>query len=126
MAEGTSPRGADLVRHIRRLVDESGVNDNEFFRNFKAGKVSLDGVKTVGQQFFHYNRTFTQTMAGVCFRTESEMTRPRLAQTVVSELCGGPEGPHFPPFQKAVAGIGVNGPDARRRPPRTAERDKLA
>lgn len=125
MAEGTSPRGADLVRHIRRLIDESGVNDNEFFRNFKAGKVSLDGVKTVGQQFFHYNRTFTQTMAGLCFRTESEMTRLRLAQTVVSELGGGHDDPHFTLFQKALAGIGVKIDDDPRRVPRTAETDKF-
>lgn len=124
MANGTVPQGAALVRHIRRLVDEAGVNDNEFYRNFRSGKVSLAGVKTVAQQFFHYNRTFTQTMAGLCHRTESETIRLRLGQTVVSELGGGNGDPHFVLFEKALAGIKVTLDDYR-RVPRTPETEQF-
>lgn len=120
MDGGKSLQGVDLLNHIRRAVAESGVNDNEFFRNFRSGKVSLAGVKTVGQQFFHYNRTFTQTMAGLCYRTESETIRLKLAQTVVSELGGGNGDPHFTLFEKALAGINVTLDDYR-QVPRTAE-----
>ncbi|HEY6924261.1 MAG TPA: iron-containing redox enzyme family protein [Steroidobacteraceae bacterium] len=117
-------KGLELLRRMRLAVAESGVNDNAFFRNFKTGQVPLATVKTVCQQFFHYNRTFTQTMAGLCFRTESETIRLRLAQTVVSELGAGHGDPHFTLFEKALAGIGITLDDYR-GVPRTAETEQF-
>ncbi len=130
MDDRTSLQGVQLLQHVKRAIAESGVNDNEFFRLFKTGKVPLAGVKAVGQQFFHYNRTFTKTMAGLCYRTESETIRLRLAQTVVSELGGGNGDPHFVLFEKALNSIGVTldiggALDDLRAVPRTPETEQF-
>lgn len=97
----------DVIERIKRLIIESRINDNEFYRTFRKAPLPKAKLKEVFQQYYYYIRTFPQILAGTSYRVDSELVRLKLARTVVSEL--GEEGgyPHFVMFENVLAGVGV-------------------
>lgn len=83
--------------------------ENEFFRTFRSGDISVEDVKMFSDQYYLYIRTFPQILAGLCARVEEEGVRRELAKTIVSELGGGGEGgqEHFKMYEQAVAALGI-------------------
>ncbi|MGS1023954.1 TenA family transcriptional regulator [Burkholderia glumae] len=111
--EAQSVFGTELVNRIKQAVVDSGINDNVFYRTFRAGRLPLDGVKPVFQQYYYYIRTFPQILAGLSHRVDNETIRLKLARTVVSELGDGVGEAHFLMFERVLSGIGVELDDYR-------------
>lgn len=81
--------------------------ENDFFRSFRSGDITIEDVKMFSDQYYLYIRTFPQILAGLCARVEQESVRKELAKTIVSEL-GGSEGQiHFKLYEQAVEPLGV-------------------
>jgi pyrroloquinoline-quinone synthase len=99
--------GMELVNKIKQAVQESGINDNAFYRTFRAGRLPLEGVKPVFQQYYYYIRTFPQILAGLSHRVDNETIRLKLSRTVVSELGDGVGEAHFLMFERVLTGLGV-------------------
>ncbi|MEO3783697.1 iron-containing redox enzyme family protein [Actinocorallia sp. B10E7] len=102
-----------IVDKIKQMVEDSGINDNEFYRTFKKEPLPLETVKEVFQQYYLYIRTFPQILSGLAPRVDDELIRLKLSRTVVSELGDGRGDPHYVMFEKALAGIGVELEDYR-------------
>jgi pyrroloquinoline-quinone synthase len=105
--------GMAVVSNIKRMVLESGINDNEFYRTFKREPLPLPVLKEVFQQYYYYIRTFPQILAGAAHRVDDERIRLKLARTVVSELGDNVGDPHFIMFEKVLAAVGVTLDDWR-------------
>jgi pyrroloquinoline-quinone synthase len=96
-----------LLSNIKKMIEEAHINDNAFYKQFRATKLCPETMKTVFQQYYYYIRTFPQILAGASARTSSELVRMKLARTVVSELGDGIGDPHFIMFEKVLASLGV-------------------
>lgn len=105
--EAQSVFGMELVNKIKEAVHASGINDNVFYRTFRTGRLPLEGVKPVFQQYYYYIRTFPQILAGLSHRVGNETIRLKLSRTVVSELGDGVGEAHFLMFERVLAGLGV-------------------
>jgi pyrroloquinoline-quinone synthase len=106
--------GLELVAKIKRLVVESNINDNAFYRTFRARKLSPAALKGVFQNYYYYIRTFPKILAGLTGRVDDELVRMKLSRTVVSELGDNGEGkPHFIMFEDVLAAVGVELDDWR-------------
>ena len=100
--------GQGLIARIKHLVLESNINDNAFYRTFKAAPLDATKLKDVFQQYYYYIRTFPQILAGLAGRVDNEVVRMKLSRTVVSELGDNGEGkPHFVMFEDVLASVGV-------------------
>ncbi|CAM3163582.1 TenA family transcriptional regulator [Pseudomonas floridensis] len=99
--------GEEIILSMKAMIDESGINTNEFYQTFRKAPLPKTTLKKVFQQYFYYIRTFPQILAGTSHRTESEVIRMKLARTVVSELGDGVGEPHFIMFERVLAGVGV-------------------
>jgi pyrroloquinoline-quinone synthase len=100
--------GQTLIAEIKDLIDESGINTNDFYMTFRKEPLDPSTLKHVFQQYYYYIRTFPQILAGLSARVDSELIRMKLARTVVSELGDNGEGkPHFQMFEDVLAGVGV-------------------
>lgn len=100
-------RGEQVVESIKRMVVQSNINDNDFYRTFRSAQLSPSAMKNVFQQYYYYIRTFPQILAGTSHRVDSELVRMKLARTVVSELGDGIGDAHFVMFEKVLAAVGV-------------------
>lgn len=104
---------ADIIERLRKIVIDSGINDNRFFRLFQTTPLGKDELSTAFQQYYYYIRTFPQILAGLSHRVDSEEVRLELAKTVVSELGQG-EGPaHFQMFESLMRSVGIDLADHR-------------
>lgn len=102
-----------VVERVKRMVDESGINENAFYQTFRKKPLSLEILKEVFQQYYLYIRTFPQILSGLAPRVEDELIRQKISRTVVSELGDGEGDPHFIMFETALKGIGVELGDYR-------------
>lgn len=102
-----------VVERVKRMVDESGINENAFYQTFRKKPLSLEILKEVFQQYYLYIRTFPQILSGLAPRVEDELIRQKISRTVVSELGDGEGDPHFIMFETALKGIGVELSDYR-------------
>ncbi|WP_254446391.1 iron-containing redox enzyme family protein [Pantoea sp. CCBC3-3-1] len=97
----------NLVATIRKMIDDSGINENSFYKTFQKEALPLETVKEIFQQYYYYIRTFPQILSGLAPRVDDELIRLKICRTVVSELGDGKGDAHFIMFEKALAGIGV-------------------
>lgn len=101
------------VEQVKKMVAESGINENVFYETFRKEPLPSAVLKEVFQQYYLYIRTFPQILSGLAPRVEDELIRKKISRTVVSEL-GDDEGePHFVMFENALKGIGVELDDYR-------------
>lgn len=100
-------RGDVVIARIKELIEESNINDNEFYRTFRATTLPAPILKEVFQQYYYYIRTFPQILAGTSHRVTNETIRMKLARTVVSELGDGIGDPHFRMFERVLDSVGV-------------------
>ncbi|QHE95558.1 iron-containing redox enzyme family protein [Pseudomonas cannabina pv. alisalensis] len=105
--ESDSLTGEEIILSMKQMIDESGINENVFYKTFRKAPLAQPVLKRVFQQYFYYIRTFPQILAGTSHRTENELIRMKLARTVVSELGDGVGEPHFLMFQRVLKGVGV-------------------
>jgi pyrroloquinoline-quinone synthase len=103
----TSTEGAAVVDAIRTMIDESGINENDFYKTLQKEPLPTDVLKEVFQQYYLYIRTFPQILAGLAPRVDDELIRMKLSRTVVSELGDMGGDAHFVMFEKSLAGVGV-------------------
>lgn len=99
--------GQQALQNIKAMIEDSGINHNEFYQHFRAAPLALPTLKKVFQEYFYYIRTFPQILAGTSHRVESELIRMKLARTVVSELGDGVGEAHFIMFERVLSGVGV-------------------
>jgi pyrroloquinoline-quinone synthase len=102
-----------VVERVKKMVAESGINENTFYQTFRKKPLSREVLKEVFQQYYLYIRTFPQILSGLAPRVEDELIRQKISRTVVSELGDGEGDPHFIMFEKALKGIGVELDDYR-------------
>ncbi|WP_275556712.1 iron-containing redox enzyme family protein [Mixta sp. Marseille-Q2659] len=105
--------GKGLVEEIREMIEESGINENSFYKTFQQEALPLATVKQIFQQYYYYIRTFPQILSGLAPRVDDELIRLKICRTVVSELGDGKGDAHYIMFEKALAGIGVTLDDYR-------------
>lgn len=55
----------NLIEEIREMINNSGINENEFYKTFQKEVLPLDTVKTIFQQYYYYIRTFPQILSGL-------------------------------------------------------------
>lgn len=103
----------DIIDRLKTVVDESGINENRFFRSFQAAPLDKDELATAFQQYYYYIRTFPQILAGLSHRVDSEEVRLELAKTVVSELGQGHGPAHFQMFESLMQSVGITLDDYR-------------
>lgn len=104
----SQPLGQELIARIKQLVIDSNINDNAFYRTFKAAPLDPGKLKEVFQQYYYYIRTFPQILSGLSSRVDNEIVRMKLSRTVVSELGDNGEGKaHFAMFEDVLASVGV-------------------
>ncbi|WP_368877206.1 TenA family transcriptional regulator [Providencia vermicola] len=96
-----------LIKEIREMINNSGINENEFYKTFQKKELPLDIVKIIFQQYYYYIRTFPQILSGLAPRVTDELVRLKICRTVVSELGDGKGDAHYIMFEKALAGIGI-------------------
>jgi hypothetical protein len=72
-------RGETLIAEIKELIQESGINTNEFYRTFRRNQLDPSTLKLVFQQYYYYIRTFPQILAGLSARVDSELIRMKRA-----------------------------------------------
>jgi pyrroloquinoline-quinone synthase len=104
---------AAVVERVKKMVAESGINENVFYKTFRKEPLPLEVVKEVFQQYYLYIRTFPQILSGLAPRVDDELIRQKISRTVVSELGDGEGDPHFVMFEQALKGIGVELDDYR-------------
>jgi pyrroloquinoline-quinone synthase len=95
------------------MIEDSGINENAFYKTLRKEPLPKEVLKEVFQQYFYYIRTFPQILAGLAARVDDEVIRLKCARTVVSELGDGHGDAHYVMFEKALAGIGVELDDYR-------------
>jgi pyrroloquinoline-quinone synthase len=105
--------GTATVDQIKKMIVESGINENAFYQTFRNAPLPREVVKEVFQNYYLYIRTFPQILAGLATRVEDELIRNKLSRTVVSELGDDHDEPHFIMFEKVLRGIGVELDDYR-------------
>ncbi|GAB3667692.1 hypothetical protein GCM10027589_33710 [Actinocorallia lasiicapitis] len=105
--------GTGIVEQIKAMIEESGINHNDFYRTFQKEPLPLDVVKEIFQQYYLYIRTFPQILSGLAPRVDDELIRLKISRTVVSELGDGHGEPHFKMFEASLKGIGVELDDYR-------------
>ncbi|MFY9809079.1 MAG: iron-containing redox enzyme family protein [Pseudonocardiaceae bacterium] len=111
--QDTITDGMATVEQIKKMIDDSGINDNQFYKTLQKEPLPLGVMKEVFQQYYLYIRTFPGILSGLAPRVDDELIRMKISRTVVSEL-GDMEGDaHFLMFEKALAGIGVELDDYR-------------
>lgn len=71
------------------MIEDSNINDNEFYQTFQREPLPLPKLKTVFQQYYYYILTFPQILAGTAHIVDNEYIRMQLARTAVSELGDG-------------------------------------
>ncbi|MEQ4532499.1 MAG: iron-containing redox enzyme family protein [Mixta sp.] len=101
------------MEEIREMIEESGINENSFYKTFQQEALPLATVKQIFQQYYYYIRTFPQILSGLAPRVDDELIRLKICRTVVSELGDGKGDAHYIMFEKALAGIGVTLDDYR-------------
>ena len=99
--------GKATVEQIKKMIDDSGINENEFYKTLRKEPLPLDVMKDVFQQYYLYIRTFPAILSGLAPRVDDELIRMKISRTVVSELGDMHGDPHFVMFEKSLAGIGV-------------------
>jgi pyrroloquinoline-quinone synthase len=100
--------GPALVAKIKRMVVDSNINQNEFYRTFRSKRIPPPALKAAFQNYYYYIRTFPKILAGLSARVDNETIRMKLARTVVSELGDNGEGKaHFVMFEDVLAAVGV-------------------
>jgi pyrroloquinoline-quinone synthase len=105
--------GTAVVERIKKMIAESGINENVFYQTFRRAPLPKEVLKEVFQQYYLYIRTFPQILSGLAPRVDDELIRQKISRTVVSEL-GDDEGePHFIMFENVLKGIGVELDDYR-------------
>ncbi|EOE0521757.1 iron-containing redox enzyme family protein [Providencia stuartii] len=97
----------NLIEEIREMINNSGINENEFYKTFQKEVLPLDTVKTIFQQYYYYIRTFPQILSGLAPRVSDELIRLKICRTVVSELGDGKGDAHYIMFENVLAGIGI-------------------
>jgi pyrroloquinoline-quinone synthase len=103
----------EVVKEIKKMIAESGLNDNAFYRTFKSRHLDPATLKNVFQQYYYYIRTFPRILAGTSHNVESEFIRMKLARTVVSELGDNIGDPHFIMFERVLKSVGITLDDWR-------------
>jgi pyrroloquinoline-quinone synthase len=104
---------SEVCATIRQAIDAFDLNDNSFFRSFRAKPLSHEQLTFICQQYYLYIRTFPRLLAGLSHRVDSEDVRMWLARTVVSELGEGHGLPHFKLFERVLDSVGVHIQDYR-------------
>lgn len=99
--------GMATVEQIKMMIDESGINENAFYKTLQKEPLPLDVMKEVFQQYYLYIRTFPQILSGLAPRVDDELIRMKISRTVVSELGDMHGDAHFVMFEKSLAGVGV-------------------
>ncbi len=102
-----------VLERVKKMVDESGINENVFYQTFRKEPLPRQVLKDVFQQYYLYIRTFPQILSGLAPRVDNELIRQKISRTVVSELGDGEGDPHFIMFEQALKGIGVELDDYR-------------
>lgn len=105
--------GTEVIARIKQMIEDSGINENAFYKTLRKEPLPKDVLKEVFQQYYYYIRTFPQILAGLAARVDDEFIRLKSARTVVSELGDGHGDAHYVMFEKALAGIGVELDDYR-------------
>lgn len=105
--------GQAVVDQIKQMIDESGINENVFYRTFRKEPLPREVLKEVFQQYYLYIRTFPQILSGLAPRVDDELIRLKISRTVVSELGDGHGDPHFKMFEAVLKGVGVELDDYR-------------
>lgn len=100
-------RGAQVIGNIKRLIEESNINRNDFYKVFRSRRFTPAQLKWVFQQYYYYIRTFPQILAGTSHHVDNELVRMKLARTVVSELGDGIGKAHFLMFEDVLRAVGV-------------------
>lgn len=108
LADGTA-----VVDLVKKMIAESGINENVFYQTFRKEPLPLEVLKEVFQQYYLYIRTFPQILSGLAPRVDDELIRMKISRTVVSELGDGEGDAHFIMFEKVLKGIGVELDDYR-------------
>lgn len=101
------PDGTAVVDRIKKMIAESGINENVFYQTFRKSPLPLDVLKEVCQQYYLYIRTFPQILSGLAPRVDDELIRMKISRTVVSELGDGIGDAHFLMFEQVLKGVGV-------------------
>lgn len=105
--------GDAVVERIKKMIAESGINENAFYQTFRKEPLPREVLKEIFQQYYLYIRTFPQILSGLAPRVEDELIRMKVSRTVVSELGDGEGDPHFVMFENVLKGIGVELDDYR-------------
>ncbi|WNJ96290.1 iron-containing redox enzyme family protein [Vibrio ruber] len=100
-------QGKSIISTIKEMIEESGINHNDFYKTFQQEPLPLNKVKEIFQQYYYYIRTFPQILSGLAPRVEDELIRLKISRTVVSELGDGHGDPHYIMFEKSLSAIGV-------------------
>lgn len=105
--------GEQVIQNIRVMIEDSNINNNDFYKTFRTSTLESPILKDIFQQYYYYIRTFPQILAGLSGRVESEFIRMKLSRTVVSELGDGQGDPHFIMFEKVLLDLGIELDDWR-------------
>jgi len=111
--QDTISDGMATVNRIKDMIQESGINENQFYKTLQKAPLAPEVMKEVFQQYFLYIRTFPAILSGLAPRVDDELIRMKISRTVVSELGDMHGDPHFLMFEKALTGIGVELDDYR-------------
>jgi pyrroloquinoline-quinone synthase len=102
-----------VIDEIKTMIDESGINNNDFYQTFRKSPLDKEKLQSIFQQYYLYIRTFPQILSGLAPRVDDETIRLKICRTVVSELGDDQGDAHFKMFEDVLNGIGVKLDDYR-------------
>ncbi|MEZ8193018.1 iron-containing redox enzyme family protein [Vibrio sp. 1F279] len=97
----------EVIEVIKSMIEESNINENQFYKTFREKELPLEKIKSIFQQYYFYIRTFPEILSGLAPRVDDELIRLKISRTVVSELGDGRGAPHFAMFEESLSAIGV-------------------